>query len=99
MLDRYEDVVIFELGASMFFANVEYMREEVEKMLDKERDLRPVKVIIISFSKVNSIDTTALYIFKELFEVWNKRKYKILVAEARGEIAFVVRDHFIKYLV
>merc|ERR1712194_674021 len=82
----------------MFFANVEYMREKAEKTLEYESRIRSVKIIILTFGRVGSLDTTALKVLKELIQVWNKRGLKVLIADAKGEVAFVVKDHFLELL-
>jgi len=77
----------------------------MEKLLDRELKERggpgSVKIVIISLSRVTSVDTTALYQFSEMLEVWTGTKSRnqhrnliVFLAEAKGEIAFVVQKHF-----
>ncbi|CAD7963376.1 unnamed protein product [Amoebophrya sp. A120] len=94
---QFEGVVIFSFGASMFFANIEFIREEVEKMLQREKQWREIKVIVTVWSQVNSIDATALKELKELFEAWKKRGLSIMAADATGEVLDVLEEHFGKF--
>jgi MFS superfamily sulfate permease-like transporter len=71
----------------MFFANIDYMNMHMDKLVEKERRLRPVHVVVLSFIKVNSIDSTALFAFKELLGAWKKRNISVLMADAKGEVS------------
>ena len=52
----------------------------MEKILSNEKRKRKVEIMIVSFAKVNQIDSTALYELKELLEVWkNKRKLTTII--------------------
>eukprot|EP00392_Amoebophrya_sp_AT5.2_P006014 g6024.t1 len=97
VVHQFEGVVMFAFGNSMFFANIEYVREEVEKMLEKERQWREIRVVILVWNQVNSIDATALKELKELFEAWKKRGLSILAADATGETLDVLEEHFAKF--
>ncbi|CAD7943388.1 unnamed protein product [Amoebophrya sp. A25] len=98
MCHQFEGVMMFGIGASMFFANIDFIKDEMERMLSKESKLRKIKVVLLIFSQVNAIDATALKELKELMEVWKMRKLHILVADATGEVLDVMEEHFGQYL-
>ena len=79
----------------MFFANIEYMKEQMEKILFKEKQLRPVSVVILSFVKVNDMDSTSLKEITELLEAWKNRELKVFIADAKGEVQNMVSEHLI----
>ena len=54
--------------------------------------------VVLSFSRVETVDSTALYQFEELLQTWRKdRGLKILAAQATGEVLDVLEEHLSKY--
>jgi sulfate permease, SulP family len=93
-LDRYPEAltqtntIIIRVDASLYFANISYMRKQFEK-LEKESG-KTLKHIIFDAVGINEVDSSALHALKEMIDNYYKRGIKVHFAGVKGP----VRDVF-----
>lgn len=94
-------VVIFRVDASLYFANIDYVKEKLRKI---ERNDPSLRVIIMDAYPVNRIDSSAAHALKEIIQEFSDRKIKILFSGVKGPVmdvferaeitSLVGRNHF-----
>jgi len=73
-LERYDNLVIVRINATLFFANAVSVRDKVRKYKStaedelKSRNAGKVQFIILDISPVTHIDTTALHVLQDMYE-------------------------------
>lgn len=82
------NTIIVRVDASLYFANVPFLKEQLEK-LERESG-KNLKQIIIDAIGINEIDVSALKGLRELVGVYKKRDIDIIFAGLKGP----VRDMF-----
>jgi len=82
------NTIIVRIDASLYFANISYMREKLEELeLESGKHLEQV---IIDAIGINEVDYSALYALKELSADYAQRGIKLIFTGVKGP----VRDIF-----
>lgn len=82
------DVVVFRMESSLYFANAQLLKDKVmEVMAQNDR----LQVLVFDAYPVNRIDGTAVYIIRELVEIFQEQGYRFLFAGVKGEAMDVLR--------
>lgn len=80
--------IIVRIDASLYFANIPYMKEKLEQLeIESGKNLEQV---IIDAIGINEVDASALHALKELAEEYRKRGIDVMFTGAKGP----VRDIF-----
>jgi SulP family sulfate permease len=78
-----KDAFIFRLDSPLYYANVEFFKETVEKQMEKRDNL---KLIIMNAAAITSIDSTALHALHELVVNTQKQGITVLIAGCNGPL-------------
>ncbi|MEM6265352.1 MAG: solute carrier family 26 protein [Bacteroidota bacterium] len=82
-LEEFEDVLIMRFDAQLFFANLTYFQEKLEKMLEDKSNVRH---LILDFKAINNIDSSALHMMHDLIEDYRKAGIELYMADVKGPI-------------
>ncbi|HYW34971.1 MAG TPA: sulfate permease [Balneolaceae bacterium] len=82
------NTIIVRVDASLYFANIPYMKEKLEELeIESGKDLDQV---IIDAIGINEVDTSALHALKELVDEYQQRDIDVIFTGLKGP----VRDMF-----
>jgi SulP family sulfate permease len=82
------NTIIVRIDASLYFANIPYMKEKLEELeIESGKNLDQV---IIDAIGINEVDATALHALKELVDDYENRDIDVIFAGVKGP----VRDAF-----
>ncbi|MCE7791645.1 solute carrier family 26 protein [Salipaludibacillus sp. CUR1] len=84
-----EDTLIVRIDASIYFANISYIEEQLSEFIYRKKDL---KTVILDFSSVNDIDGVAMDDLEEWIDNHSAEGIKVYLAQVKGP----VRDLFRK---
>lgn len=80
----YDDILIYRFDAQLYFANVEFFREDLEERIaDKGENL---DLVILDASALHYIDSTGIHALKELIKDLRVRKIEFYIAGAIGPV-------------
>lgn len=83
-----QDVLILRQDAQLYFANASHFEEELFKQVSKRS--HELKLVILHFGSVSSVDTTALQMLRDAIETLNKKQIGVYFTDVIGP----VRDFF-----
>jgi SulP family sulfate permease len=90
VLEIKEPILIVRFDAQLYFANVQYFKDQLDKyVLERGKKL---KLIIIDGESINSIDSSGVYMLYEIIKKYNNLKIEIAFTGMKGP----VRDVFEK---
>ncbi|WP_078553514.1 SulP family inorganic anion transporter [Bacillus alkalicellulosilyticus] len=76
-------VLIFRVDASLYFANMTFLENQLRELLSEKPD---TKSVIFDFSGVNSIDAVAIHTLEELIEQYQSAGITIVLASVKGPV-------------
>ena len=82
-------VVVLRVDAPLYFANAEFVAETVREVEASYPD--PLRVLILDFSSVTDLDTTAEAVLSELADDYTARGVEFYLANVKGIILDVMR--------
>lgn len=89
-IDRYTDVIeredtlIIRFDAQLYFANSNYFKETIERLVEEKGS--NLKHIIISAESINSLDSSALHAIEDVIEEQNDAGRQIYFAGVKGPV-------------
>jgi SulP family sulfate permease len=86
-VETEEGVAIFRIDASLFFGNVEHIKDGLEALLTNEPDTR---VLILDLYPVNRADSTAIHALMDTHTRLQEQGVTLLLSGVKGP----VRDAF-----
>lgn len=86
-LEVDEDIFIFRVDAQMYFANTNYIREFLERELEKRPE---VKYVVMNAGAITGIDSSAAHTLFDLVAELKVRGISMHIAEARGPVRDVL---------
>ncbi|MDA0873901.1 MAG: solute carrier family 26 protein, partial [Bacteroidetes bacterium] len=86
-VERTEGIAIFRIDASLFFGNVEHIKDGLSELLSQEPDTR---FLILDLYPVNRVDSTAIHALADIHERLRARNVTLLLSGVKGP----VRDAF-----
>ncbi len=87
-IDR-EDALVFRFDAQLYFANVQYFKDNLERMmLAKGEGLR---VIVINAQSINDLDSSAVKVLAEIIEYCKKTGIAFYLTEVIGPVRDVLK--------
>lgn len=86
--ERYDGVVLVRIDGSLHFANAQNVRDKIRKYrLQAEVELEAnvpeglgIKYLVLDFSPVSTIDTSALHILEDMYENYTSRGQQIILS-------------------
>ena len=93
-VERYEteqlkDTLIFRFDAPLHFANAEFFKEQVYKLLERHSE---TQTLILDFNGVNEIDTTGLDELFEVIEHLQDQQIEVRMAEVKSPVRKLMAD-------
>lgn len=82
------NTIIVRIDASLYFANISYMKEKLEQLETKSG--KNLDQVIIDAIGINEVDSSAVHALKELTDEYNSRNIDVIFAGVKGP----VRDLF-----
>lgn len=82
------NTIIIRIDASLYFANISYMREKLEEL--EAESGKNLDQVIIDAIGINEVDSSALHALKEIVDEYQKRDIDVLFTGVKGP----VRDIF-----
>lgn len=92
--DRYPDaetdpeILIFRVDASLYFANMTFLEEQLCKRLAEKPE---TKWVVFDFSSVNSIDAVAIHALEDLMEQCQSGKVEMVFAGIKNTVLDVLK--------
>ncbi|MFC2085883.1 SulP family inorganic anion transporter [Bacteroidota bacterium] len=77
------DLLVFRLDASLYFANVEQLKEELYELLSVEP---AVTQVVLDFYPVNRIDSSALHGLSDIVKVLSEQDIRLALAGVKGPV-------------
>ena len=84
----FPEIVILRIDASFYFANANFLRERLEKLLYRPQ---PLRAVILDCGSVNSLDSTALETLSDIVREFAENKVELLFANVKGPVRDVMR--------
>jgi SulP family sulfate permease len=75
--------LVFRLDASLYFANVEHLKDQLDGLLDEQPDLES---LILDFYPVNRIDSSAMHALADIIDELSNRGIRIAIAGVKGPV-------------
>jgi sulfate permease, SulP family len=83
-----DDLLIVRVDAPLYFANLEYFRDSIEKMVAAKGDR--LRHIVIDAESINSVDSSAVHLLDQMIDDFRKRGIELYFSDVKGP----VRDAF-----
>ncbi len=84
----FPGIVILRIDASFYFANANFLRDRLEKLLYQPQ---PLRAVILDCGSVNSLDSTALETLSDIIREFVENKVELLFANVKGPVRDVLR--------
>ncbi|MFK8794340.1 SulP family inorganic anion transporter [Planococcus plakortidis] len=82
------EILIFRVDASLYFANMTFLEEQLCKRLAEKPE---TKWVVFDFSSVNSIDAVAIHALEDLMEQCQSGKVKMVFAGIKNTVLDVLK--------
>ncbi|MEZ0481772.1 SulP family inorganic anion transporter [Planococcus sp. SSTMD024] len=82
------DILIFRVDASLYFANMTFLEEQLCKRLAEKPE---TKWVVFDFSSVNSIDAVAVHALEDLMEQCQSGKVEMVFAGIKNTVLDVLK--------
>ncbi len=79
-----EDILIIRFDAQLYFANTAYFKEKLQKM-EAEKGNK-LKAVILVGTAINSLDSSAVHVLRDIVEDYNTRNISFLVTGIKGPV-------------
>lgn len=83
-LEIVENRIVLRIDGPIYFGNVEFLRNKVEKMIEKKGS--NLKAIIFSFESVTSIDSSGAHELEDWFHNFKLKNYQTIITGAKGPV-------------
>ncbi len=90
-LEVREEILIIRLDARLHYANVNYFREQVEKMIAQRT--KPLKLLILDADAINGIDSTGVHTLEDLFVDCRSRDIACAIAGLKGPLRDILHRY------
>lgn len=88
LLEINPAILIVRFDAQLFFANVQYFKDQLEEFVEeKGKDL---KLIIIDGESINNIDSSGVYMLNDVISKYNDKKIEIVLTGMKGPVRDVL---------
>lgn len=83
-LEKREDLIIIRIDGPIYFANVDFIKKKIEKILDVKKNT--VKSIILNMESVTSLDSSGAHELEEWINTWKTAGIQTSISGTRGPI-------------
>ena len=88
LLKTFEDVLIVRFDAELYFANISFFKDKLEEFVLKKGD--KLKLILIDGESINSIDSSGIYMLKDVINKFENAKIEIAFSGMKGPVRDVL---------
>mmetsp|Transcript_87790 Transcript_87790/g.221001 ORF Transcript_87790/g.221001 Transcript_87790/m.221001 type:complete len:685 (+) Transcript_87790:29-2083(+) len=94
--ETYPGVLVFEFRGPLSFASADWFKEQIEKRRGRAEAGQGsrVRVVVLSFYCVTTMDSTALAMLQELLSAWRGQGISCIAANAQGQVQILLREEF-----
>jgi len=95
-LQRYPDAktqsntIIVRIDSSLYFANIDYMKEKLEELEIKSG--KTLDQVIIDATGINDVDSSALHALKDIIDEYHNRDIEVIFANVKGPVRDIFRS-------
>ncbi|MEM6632820.1 MAG: sulfate permease [Bacteroidota bacterium] len=82
------DLLIVRFDAQLYFANINFVRETMEELIEKKGKL--LKGIIVNAEAINDVDSSAIMVIKDLILEWKAKSFAIYFTDIKGPVRDVI---------
>jgi sulfate transporter 4 len=82
----YDGILIVRIDAPIYFANTQNIREKVQKYERRVGEVEKVQFIIIEFSAVAHVDTSALHTLHEMHSNFKNRNIRLCITNPNAKV-------------
>ncbi len=79
-----KDILIVRFDSQLYYANLNYFRESMDKMVDEMGD--ELKLVLMDAESMNYVDSSALHALEEWFETLATRDIQLYFADVKGPV-------------
>ena len=88
LLKTFEDVLIVRFDAELYFANISFFKDKLEEFVLEKGD--KLKLILIDGESINSIDSSGIYMLKDVINKFENAKIEIAFSGMKGPVRDVL---------
>ena len=79
-----EGLVIFRIDASLYFANIAYLKENIEESITERKD--KIRAFIFDASSINEIDSSADTALQEIADAFERNNISLYFTNVKGPV-------------
>lgn len=83
-LEEREDLLMIRVDGPFYYANVEYVKEKIDKWLEEKGE--PLNKIVFDCQTITSIDSTAAHALLDWITDWHKIGFVVYICGAKGPV-------------
>ncbi|PRY84896.1 SulP family inorganic anion transporter [Mongoliibacter ruber] len=87
-LESRKDLLMVRIDGPIYFANVEYIKNKLDKWIEEKED--KVKMIVFNMESVTNIDSTGAHELNEWILTWRKSGIDICLSSIKGPVRDVL---------
>jgi SulP family sulfate permease len=92
--ERRPDLLVVRFDAQLYFANVNYFRDQIEQMIAAKGER--LRAIVINADSINNVDSTAVHALEELVKEWRAQEWAVYFSGVKGPVRdALVRGHVV----
>jgi len=84
--ELYDGILVVRIDAPIYFANTQNIRDKVQKYTDRVSKDKKVQFIIIEFSAVAHVDTSALHTLHEMIKNYESRHIRLCITNPNAKV-------------
>jgi len=83
-LEEREDVLIVRFDDSLYFANINYFKDEIDELVSRKGE--QLKLVIINADSISNIDSSAIHVLKDITVDMAQRGLKLFITGVKGPV-------------
>jgi len=96
-LEEKQDVLMVRIDGPIYFANVKYIKETLDKWIKGKG--APLRMLVFNFESIPSIDSTGAHELHEWIKMWREAGLDVCITAAKGPVRDVLsRWNLIAYV-
>mmetsp|Transcript_30585 Transcript_30585/g.45584 ORF Transcript_30585/g.45584 Transcript_30585/m.45584 type:complete len:729 (-) Transcript_30585:804-2990(-) len=84
--ELYDGILVVRVDAPIYFANAQNIRDKVRKYEQRAGKNKKIQYIIIEFSAVAHVDTSALHVLHEMHKTYHKRNIRLCITNPNAKV-------------
>lgn len=84
LLEVNPSILIVRFDAQLFFANVQYFKDQLEEYVEEKGE--GLKLIIIDGESINTIDSSGIYMMNDVISKYHNKQIEIVLTGMKGPV-------------